>query len=331
MVLHGAHAERLRRLLRAPVVHFLLAGGLLFALAPGPGGARHMPAAGAAREPITFTAQALERLRSDWTERFGTPPSPQEERSLLARAVDEEILFREALALGFDRNKVVRGRLVQIGGFLGLAPEEDEPSLDREARSLDLTRSDPVVRRHLVEMMRVALEKPRRSDLPSESELARYYERTSAHWARPARVRLTHVYLAADQHRAALDTDAADLLDELRRGGVSPAEALSAGDPFPRGNGPILASRADLDRAFGAGFFDAVSGLDTGTWAGPVRSSYGLHLVWIHDRLPARLRPLASVRSQVLLDYLNERGTERLQATLQALRAAYPVEIERRG
>lgn len=322
------------RLLRAPVAHFLLAGGLLFALAARPGDARHAVNAenGAARTPIRFTAQTLERLRDDWTERFGTPPSASEEESLLVLAVDEEILFREALALGLDRdNRVVRGRLIQLGGFLGLAREGDEHGLEREARSLDLTRSDPVIRRHLVEMMRVALEKPRRADLPSEDDLARYYELTAERWSLPARVRLTHVYLGTDRHGGALEHDAARLLDELRRKGVSPAAAPALGDPFARGNGPILGSQADLDRAFGAGFADSIAAFDRGSWAGPVSSAYGLHLVWIHERLPARSRPLDSVRSQVLHAYLEERGAERLQGTLQTLRAAYPVEIERRG
>jgi hypothetical protein len=62
-----------------------------------------------------------------------------------------------------------------------------------------------------------------------------------------------------------------------------------------------------------------------------VRSAYGLHLVWIHERQAPRRRPLQSVRNQVLLAFLHERGEARMQATLQTLRARYPVEMAGKG
>jgi hypothetical protein len=324
--------DRFALLLRAPILHFFLAGGLLFALASRSGDVRQAAHAGGQRASIKLTAETIERLRSDWVERFGSPPNAEEEESLQRLAIDEEILFREALALGFDRdNRAVRGRLVQLAGFLDLAPEEDWAQLEREARSLDLVRSDPVIRRHLVEMMRVALEKPRRSDMPSEDDLSQYYEQTAERWALPARVRLTHVYLGADRHGASLAKNAARLLDRIRRDGIGAETGPSLGNPFALGSrfGPV--TREQLDRSLGAGFFDATAGLETGVWEGPVRSPYGLHLVWVHEREPARRRPLDAIRNQVLLAFLNERGAERLQATLQTLRTTHRIEVERPG
>jgi parvulin-like peptidyl-prolyl isomerase len=61
---------------------------------------------------------------------------------------------------------------------------------------------------------------------------------------------------------------------------------------------------------------------------GPVRSSYGLHLVWVDERSPARVPPLAAVRSQVAHRLLAERGEERLRARLRTLRARYEITVE---
>jgi len=67
-----------------------------------------------------------------------------------------------------------------------------------------------------------------------------------------------------------------------------------------------------------------------GAWVGPVGSSYGLHLVWIDERMPARLPSLAEVHRQVLLRALRERGAERAEERMRLLRARYDVEVERR-
>ena len=52
-----------------------------------------------------------------------------------------------------------------------------------------------------------------------------------------------------------------------------------------------------------------------------MRSTYGLHLVWIAERIAAAPPPFAAVRNRVLHEMLHERSEARLRETLQALRA----------
>jgi hypothetical protein len=54
---------------------------------------------------------------------------------------------------------------------------------------------------------------------------------------------------------------------------------------LPRDLPPSSPSR--LAARLGAGFAEAVSELPTGIWSEPIQSSYGLHLVWVHERLHA--------------------------------------------
>jgi hypothetical protein len=311
-----------RRVLCAPLLHFFALGALLF-------GARTWWAARAgapAREPIVLTAADVARLGAEWKEEHGTAPDAAAEAALVRRAIDEEVLWREALAAGVpDRDPATRARLAQLGQFLG--EDGGRTRLEREARDLGLARSDLVIRRHVVEAMRLALAKPAFDDVPTDADLEAWVDAHAAELTEPAAVRLAHVYLSAAAHGAALEADAAALLATLRQEGADPSAVETRGDPFLRGArlGPV--SDEELDRLFGPGFARALAGAPLSTWVGPVRSSYGLHLVWIEERLPARVPTLAQVRSHAVLGLLRERGARRAAARLAQLRAAYDVRI----
>src|SRR3989441_7217010 len=138
------------RVLRAPLLHFLVIGALLLGLR-----AWWEPAS-VPRARIVIGAADLARLREAWAEDYGAPPSGAAEGTLVRDAIDEEVLYREALARGFDRrDAAVRERLVRLGGFVSEEAGGSRDVLEREARRLGLERSDLVVRRHLVEMVRV--------------------------------------------------------------------------------------------------------------------------------------------------------------------------------
>jgi len=86
-------------------------------------------------------------------------------------------------------------------------------------------------------------------------------------------------------------------------------------------------SRSQIERIFGPGFAAAVAQAPLQAWSGPVRSSYGLHLVWIDDRVAAHAPPLEAVRNQIVHHLLHRRGADRLRARLRVLRAKYPIEV----
>ena len=314
------------RLLRAPLVHFLALGGVLLALR-----AWWIPEDAVVERPrIVIGAAALARLREAWVEEHGSPPSRVAEDALVRAAIDEEILFREALARGFDRrDDTVRERLVRLAGFVGEEAVGGRDALEREARRLGLQRGDLVVRRHLVEMMRLAVGWPGPRDLPSEAELEAYLARHAEEFAEPARVRLTQVYFSEDARGGAAPGDAARLLEELRRTGEGPAAAAARGDAFIRGaefDGPPAA----LEGVFGPGFAEAVAAAPLRTWVGPERSSYGLHLVWVHAREATRTPPLAAVRGRVVHSWLRECSEQRAEGVMRALHARYDIEVAAR-
>ena len=68
---------------------------------------------------IEVTAAVIERLRAGFERQFGKAPDTEELRGLVTAHVREEVLCREALALGLDRDDtIVRRRLAQKMEFL---------------------------------------------------------------------------------------------------------------------------------------------------------------------------------------------------------------------
>jgi hypothetical protein len=308
-------------MLRAPLLHFVALGVLLLA-------GRVWWDGRAARGQIVVTAEDVARLRDAWTREHGAPPAGRAEAALVGAVIDDEVLFREAIALGVDREDgAVRERLVRLGGFVGEDAGSAE-AMEREARRLGLDRSDLVIRRHLVQMMRLATERVGAADMPTETELGDYLARHADEFAEPARVSLAHVYLSRERRGPALEARAAEILTRLRQESIAPEDAASLGDPFIRGARVASASEDGLEQMFGPGFATALRDVQQQTWGGPLRSSYGLHLVWVRERIAGRVPPLAAVRSQVLHRLMRERGEARARERMRALRARYDVRVD---
>lgn len=318
-----------RRAATTPALHFLLLGAALLAgdrwLRMGPAVAPE-----AVSRTITISRAEREQLRADWAQQWGRPPSEAEERALVRQAVDDEVLLREAIARGLDRDdRVVRTRLAQLAEFVGA--EGDTNDLVTEARRLGLDQSDLVVRRYLVQTMRLVASRPTPDDAPTEAEVRAWYEAHRERFRQPPRVGLVHVYFSRDRRGASLAEDAARALARLRREGLEPGAAARLGDPFIRGAEMPSSTPEELARAFGPGFAEAVGAAPEGEWSGPFESAYGLHLVWVRARQPSAVPPLAAVRNRVVHGLLQERREARLARRLREWRRRYVVVVEGDG
>jgi len=315
------------RLPRAPATRFAALGLALFVakalLLPDQSG----------RRPLVISAGRVAQLQAEFTRSTGRPPSPDDERVLIEGAVEEEILYREAIALGLDRrDPSIAFRLTEKMRFLNdtrdAADRPIDGELDREARALGLDVNDPIVRRIVVQKMRLLLARQADTEEPREADLRQYYERHRDDYAQAARITLRHVFVGADAADGATARAAAALLERLRRDGVAPA-AVRLGAPSPLGTYLRGQSAHDLRKLFGADFAAAAFALEPGRWQGPLRSAYGLHLVWIEAIRPARFAVFASVRSRVLAEFRADRREARLGTELRDLRERYVVSVER--
>lgn len=312
--------------LRLPIVHFLVGGALLYGVVHGP--LAVTTAADAARpEPVVFDAADLAHLRDDYVRETGLQPTAADEAVLAQRAYEEELLFREAIARGLDRDDPsVRNWLVEQMAVLSPGADHDPDRLYERARELGLDRTDLVVRRILVQKMRlVATRLGERA--PSDTELRAFWERHRNEYRTPDRVSFHHVFLASAVRGAALAGDAATMLASLQAGGVTPDEAIRFGDAFALAPRVVGRSEAQVATVFGAAFAAAVMQGAPGRWIGPLRSAHGLHLVWIDHRETGAVPPLAAVRGRLEQRWLQEQRAARLAALLAELRARHPLEV----
>jgi hypothetical protein len=295
------------RWLRAPALHFVALGGLLFL-------ARSRADAPVVADPVVVTADDVRRLQADFAEQRGVPPTIAETRGLVAQAVDDALLEREARALGLlGQDGAIRRRLVQKMRAVGGAVTKSDEALLREAIALGFD-DDVVVRRLLREEMRLLL---RAGPPPDDATLRAWLAAHAEDFRQPATFDFTHVFLGEGG-------DAARALEALRAG--RPPE--DAGDPFPAGNVLAAQTRADVARRFGEDLAAAVDTLPVGVWSGPFASPFGLHLVRVDGRRPGRVPDLAEVRLRVAYASREAEADRRLRDALDRLRARHGVRVE---
>ena len=103
----------MKRLVREPLLHFLLLGAALFALHAGVSAPRRD------RTEIVVTRGEVEQVANGFEKLWHRAPSPEELVGLVRDRVREEVYYREALALGLDTDDaVIRRRLRQKLEFL---------------------------------------------------------------------------------------------------------------------------------------------------------------------------------------------------------------------
>jgi hypothetical protein len=119
------------RLLKDPLVHFLLIGVALFAISAWRG-----EAVRGGRERITITAEQVAKVRETASLTQGRPPTDAELADLIESTVREEVLYREAVALRLDKDDdEVRRRLVEKMSYLTQDLADPAPSSEQELRA----------------------------------------------------------------------------------------------------------------------------------------------------------------------------------------------------
>ncbi len=308
----------------APAVHFAILGALFFL------GSSWFAAPEAAGRPrLAVPASRVAEAEQAFAAEARRPPTAAEKTAIVESLVDEEVLFRHALALGLHQAEVPQRRLARIAAFVE-PPGIEAPApaeLARRAVELGLHEGDYVTRRVVVDAAERLIRAAGRLAEPSDEALTQYLERHGQHFRSDDRIRISHVLLSsARRPHPAADADA--LLVRLHRDNASQEEAAALGDPGPvPPHLPLLTDRG-LDRRFGPSFTARLPELPEGEWSGPVTSHHGAHLLFVHERRPGRVPELARVRGKVLALW-HEAAAERwLAERLRQLRNDYEVVVE---
>ncbi len=275
------------KLLREPLVQFLVLGALLFGIYAyvdrGRGGVE-------SSKQIQLTFDELTQLAVVFQAQWRREPTTEELGRLIESKVQEEVLYREGLAMGLDKE-------------------------------------DTIVKRRMVQKMQFLAEDVAAAREPTTAELKDWYEKNSAQFQQPPRVSFRHLYFSPDRRGARAREDAASALTKLAGQPEDSKLAPSLADPFMfqayyRERAPEF-----LGKEFGPRFALAVAKLPPGSWQGPVESGYGWHLVFVDAVVPGRIPPFEEIEGDVKTAWLSEQKAVAWERAYKDMRAKYTVLI----
>jgi parvulin-like peptidyl-prolyl isomerase len=276
---------RLKQWLCEPLLHFLMIGAALFV------GYRMLnPAADATASStrIELTQDDLLQMSIAWLAQGRSVPTAEQIRHLVELKVREEILYREALALGLDKG-------------------------------------DSIVKRRLAQKMEFLAEDVAATAEPTTEELRAWYQSNAQRFATAPRVSFRHLYFSFDRRGERVREAAQQALDMLAGKPADLPDAAALADPFMFQDHYADRSLDDLAKAFGPGFARALLALAPGSWQGPIESGYGWHVVFVDSLSPSRVAAFEEVEPDVKADFVAEQRARAKRKTYEAMRARYHV------
>ncbi len=237
---------------------------------------------------IVVDQNMLVRLISPFQQTWKREPTSEELNGLIREHIKEEVLYREALELGLDKDDpVIRRRMRQKMEFL----------------NQDI--SDP----------------PRATD----EILQTYLDKNKDVFALPPRAFFTQLFFKLD---SADDIARAKAhLVKIEGLSLNETDIAASGAPTLLTSSRQDASPAEVARVFGQEFATELFTLPDRKWAGPIRSGFGAHLVYIEKLIPAKEPALEDVRKAVEREWLSEQRAIANTRFYQILRDRYVVEI----
>jgi len=165
-----------------------------------------------------------------------------------------------------------------------------------------------------------------RTGPPTDQELESYLRQHADKYSEEPNFSFDHIFFSREMRGASADAEANAMLARLS--GKGTIDIAKLGDAFLLPSRFEKTSAGETARLFGEKFAEDLTKAPLGTWAGPIESSYGIHLVRVNARIPEGAPPLAKVRESVLRDLLNDRHKQELDTQYEKLRARYTVVVE---
>jgi hypothetical protein len=276
---------RLKQWLREPLLHFVLIGAALFV------GYRVLNPGADATAPSTrieLTQDDLLQMSVAWLAQGRSAPTAEQMRHLVELKVREEILYREALALGLDK-------------------------------------ADSIVKRRLAQKMEFLAEDVSAIGEPSSEQLRAWYTESSERFALAPRFSFRHLYFSFDRGGERAGEAAARALAALAGRPSDWPDAAALADPLMFQDYYGDRSLDEMAKLFGPGFARALTQLEPGAWQGPIESGYGWHLIFVDAVTPRRVPAFEEIETEIKSEWVAEQRTQAKRKAYETMRARYEV------
>jgi hypothetical protein len=267
-----------------PLLHFLLIGVALFAVYTFLNRGR------LGIEPtrqIVVSVDDLRTMETYFESQWHRQPTPQEFQAMVEDKVREDVLYREGLAIGLDKD-------------------------------------DTIVKRRMAQKMRFLAEDIATAHEPSTTELKIWFDKNKDKFALPSRYSFRHLYFSPDKRGKNTQEDAAGMLTRIT-GQPENSRLASAVDSFMFQDYYADRSPGAIAKEFGPQFAVAIEKLKPGSWQGPVESGYGWHLVFVDTVIPGRIPAFEEIEADVKTAWLAEQKADAWQKAYASMRAKYTL------
>lgn len=276
---------RLKNFLREPLLHFLVLGLLLFAiysyLNRGRGGVE-------SSKQIVVSMDDLRTMEAFFESQWHRPPTPQEFQAMVEDKVREEVLYREGIAMGLDRD-------------------------------------DTIVKRRMAQKMQFISEDVATAHEPSSAELKAWFDKNKEQFALPSRYSFRHLYFSPDKRGPNAQREAAKALEKIAGQPEDSKLAVSLADPFMFQDYYGDKAPTAIAKEFGSPFAVAIEKVKPGSWQGPIESGYGWHLVFVDTVIPGRVPTFEEIEPDVKTAWLGEQKAAAWHKAYADMRAKYVV------
>ena len=243
---------------------------------------------------LTFIQYRIKAFNPDLAKKKLNALSDEELQRLIDDYVREEVLHREAIALGLDDDDyIIRRRLVQKLEFITEGFAEAGADVD-------------------------------------EAAVQRYFDANNADYYVEPYVTFTHVFFQTeDRPREQARALAEKELQKLNRNGVPFSDAPQHGDRFLYHVNYVERTPDYVGSHFGPPMTRALFELEPNdfVWRGPFDSPYGVHLVLLTTNEPGREPELAELEGRVREDARRARVREETEAAIADVVDAYDVRV----
>jgi hypothetical protein len=278
----------IRRVLSEPLLHFVVLGAIVVV-------ASHVYQSRHDRFRIVITDDRVNQLAASYQQQFGGEAGPELRERLVQSDFEDEVLFREALALHLDKD-------------------------------------DEIIRRRLIQKMKFLTEDQHAPAEPTHTQLQAFFDAHRDQYRSKPAATFTHVFFASNTPDDRIGrTRAASELTRLKQSNVP--RAPTAGDAFPERYDFSSYEPEQVARLFGrTEFLEAVFSVAIGEWVGPFRSAYGWHLLRVAARQPSVTPSFNALQDKVRGDFLqsaqdaaNRAGLDRMKRQFTLVRADHQV------
>ena len=183
---------KLPRLFTEPLIQFLIIGAGIY----GAYALYGAPQEDFRDTTIVVDSNRIDVMISQWESRWNRPPTRKEIDGLIQAYIREDVLYRQAVAMGLNED-------------------------------------DPITRRRMAQKLEFLTSDLSRMQQPEEGELEQYFAENREAYRDPDMITFTHIFIDPDKREDATLGDAAEILAQLRSAGVPDAGTLPRYPPQP--------------------------------------------------------------------------------------------------